>query len=368
MATSLVLQDGQRLPLVDGQRVGLTVQANDLLKPNSVQADYSSTLTLADTPEVRAALEQAQEGISLSDMPYTELPCTLETQGLEVLPNAVAIIEQHQAGEGFEAQVVGGNKSFYAAIEGKTLRELAFPAATEHDWTHTNAVAGAAHTSWEQTYVYDLYDRGKGGPLDGNTVHLHNDELLPSVYVRSIWEQIFSESGYRWAGPLPTLFDHLLMPTATPPGYGEEVRTATKLVAGIDNTDEKHQVFANAYDGREESVLTMPYDYTGARYGYLAPTLPGVHSTVTFRWKAPFVCYINAAASTVVTIDSPYGSGRAQLFFYIGSRELTGGTLLESKKTSQTPTRLSPSVNLSRYLIQKGEELEVRIKLSPGES
>ena len=179
MATSFVLQDGSRLPLADGQRVGLTVQANDLLKPSSVQADYSSTLTLADTPEVRAALAQAQEGISLSPVPYAELAGMLETQGQEVLPNAVAIIEQHEAGSGFEAQVLGGNKSFYSAIDGKTLRELTFPEATEHDWTLANAAAGAAHTNWEQAYVYDLYDRGKGGPAAGSTVHLHADELLP---------------------------------------------------------------------------------------------------------------------------------------------------------------------------------------------
>ncbi|MCB2408061.1 hypothetical protein [Hymenobacter lucidus] len=256
MATSFVLADGQRLPLADGQRVGLTVQANDLLKPASVQADYSSTLTLADTPEVRAALEQAQAGISLSDVPYAVLPGTLETNGQEVLPNAVVVIEQHEAGDGFEAQVLGGNKNFYEAIEGKKLGELTFPESYAHTWTLADAAKGAAHTQWQQGYVYDLYDRGKGGPLEGNTLHVFDDELLPSVYVRRVWEQIFGEAGYRWAGPMPAAFDALLMPTAALPGYGQDIRTATKLVAGIDNTGEKNRKFGNAYEGREESVFT----------------------------------------------------------------------------------------------------------------
>ncbi|TGE29730.1 hypothetical protein [Hymenobacter metallicola] len=363
MAAALVLADGRRLPLTAEQRVGVTVQANNLLKVNSVQSDYSSTLNLADTPEVRAALEQAQHGPALTELPYQLLPCTLESNSLEVLPNAVAIVEQHETGKGFEAQVVGGNEPFYAAIEGKKLQELTFPESTEHDWLHAQAVTGAGHTSWKQGYVYDLYDRGKGGPAEGDKVHLFTDDVFPSVYVRAVWEQLFAESGYRWAGPLPELFDRLLLPTTVMAGYGEAFRKARKLRAGIGPGNAQ---YGNAYEGREEIIFTVPYDSVDAKYGYAAPTAKGIYNPVTRTWKALEPCYVNASALTNVILDSPYGSGRAQLFFYMGSKELAGGTLTESKKGAGHTT-VSPSVNLNRFLLQAGEELHVRIKLSPGE-
>ncbi|MCB2408062.1 hypothetical protein [Hymenobacter lucidus] len=110
----------------------------------------------------------------------------------------------------------------------------------------------------------------------------------------------------------------------------------------------------------------MPYDYTAARYGYLAPTQQDVFSPVTYRWKAPFVCYVNVAASTNVVIESPYGTGRAQLFVYRGNTELAGGQLMESRKSSQALEYLTASVTLNRLLLQPGEEIEIRLKLSRG--
>ncbi|TGE08346.1 hypothetical protein [Hymenobacter fodinae] len=122
MAVTLVLTAGQRLPLSTDSRVGLTVQANNILKAASVQSDYSNTLTLADTAEVCTTLQQAQHGMSLSEVPYTQLPCMLETGATEVLLNAVAIVEQHETGKRFEAHVLGGNTNFYTVIEGRKLR------------------------------------------------------------------------------------------------------------------------------------------------------------------------------------------------------------------------------------------------------
>lgn len=66
MSAAFVTDAGQALPFAD-ERVALTKQDNDLLKEGSVQASYFNTLTLADTPEVRAALEQAQFPLSATD-------------------------------------------------------------------------------------------------------------------------------------------------------------------------------------------------------------------------------------------------------------------------------------------------------------
>ncbi|MCA8830286.1 hypothetical protein [Hymenobacter pini] len=360
MAGSLVLADGQRLPLSEDSRVALTLQANNILQAASVQADFSSTVMLPDSPEVRAALEQAQRGTALTELPYQQLPCTLEVGGRELLPGAVAIVEQHTTGTGFEAQVIGGNKSFYAALEGKKLRDLTFPAVTEHDWVLASAVAGAAHTQWRQSYCYDLYDRGKGGPAEGSTVHLFESGMLPSVYARAVWEQVFAEAGFRWSGLMPELLDRLLLPTAVAPGYGEEFRKARKLVAGISG---QRPDYGRAYEGRPEVVRTVPFDYTDARYGYQAPTAALVWNPATYSWKALEPCYVNVGGSTTVELSSPFGSAQAQLFLYKNGGEVGGGPVVESKKGADS-TWVTATCSGQRLLLEKGDELTLRIKLN----
>ncbi|TGD80300.1 hypothetical protein [Hymenobacter wooponensis] len=368
MAAALILRDGQRLPLAADQRVGLTVQANDILKTSSVQSDYSNTLTLADTPEVRAALQQPQHGLSLSDAPYQQLPCTLEAGNLEVLPNAVAVVEQHETGKGFEAQVLGGNKNFYAAIEGKKLRELAFPYNTEHDWVLQDMAAGAGHTDYSKAYVYDLYDRGKGGPAQDALLKLYEADIYPSLYVRAVWQQIFNEAHCKWTGPMPALFDRLLMPSATAPGYSEEFRKARRLLAGINgsggtgvggpNTDS-----GRAYEGRPEVVRVVPFDDTPARYGYVAPTTPLVWNPAAHSWKALEPCYVNINASLTVELSSPFGSAQAQLFTYVNGQEMGGGAIAESKKGADS-TYVTVSTSDSKRLLKAGDEVTIKVKLN----
>ncbi|TGE04772.1 hypothetical protein [Hymenobacter fodinae] len=363
MAASLKLADGQRLPVAADSRVGLTVQANDILKTSSVQSDYSNTLTLADTPEVRAAMEQAQHGMSLSEVPYAQLPCTLETSATEVLPNAVAIVEQHETGKGFEAQVLGGNKNFYAAIEGKKLRELAFNYNTEHDWVLKVAVAGAGHNDYSQAYVYDLYDRGKGGTADSDTVRLWEDELLPSVYVRAVWQQIFDEARFKWTGPMPSLFDRLLLPTSSALGYSEDFRKSRRLLAGIDHAGGKNTDSGRPYEGRPEVQRVVPFDYTAARYGYVAPTAALVWNPEAHSWKALEPCYVNMSGSVTVNLQNPYGSSQAQLFTYVNGQEIGGVPIVESKKGADS-TYVTATTNASKLLLKAGDTITLKIKLN----
>jgi hypothetical protein len=363
MAAALVLADGQRLPLGADSRVGLTVQANDILKVDSVQSDYSSTLTLADTPQVRAALGQAQHGPSLTDTPYLALPCALEARPTEVLPNAVAMVEQHETGKGFEAQVLGANKSLYDAIDGKKLSELAFPYTTEHDWLLKDVAAGAAHTHYSQAYVYDLYDRGKGGPAQDELLKLYESGLYPSIYVRAVWQQIFDEARLKWAGSMPALFDSLLLPTPVHPGYGEEFRRARKLVAGITYGGNINAESGRPYEGRPEVQRTVPFDYTDPRFGFVAPTEKLVWSPAAHSWKALEPCYVNVSGTIVVELQSPYGSAKAQLFTYVNGQEIEGGPEVESKKGADS-TYVTATVSSTKLLLKAGDTVTLKIKLN----
>lgn len=125
----------------------------------------------------------------------------------------MGIVEQHQPGKGFEVQVLGGNKAFYDAIEGKKLRDLTFPESLYHPWTAPAIAARCSATSWQATPLfYTLYDRGRNAPAEGATVHVHEEPLFPSIYARAVWEQIHREAGYQATGQMPELIDRLVLP------------------------------------------------------------------------------------------------------------------------------------------------------------
>ncbi len=370
---ALILPDGTRLPLADDQRVALTLQDNNILQPASVQAAYSNTLTLSDAPVVRQALSQAQHGPTLTDAPYRLQACAVETGGLEVLPGATAYVEGHTVGEGFECQVVGGNQDLYAALEGKKLRELTFPAEWEHEWTRSMAARGSGRTDWQQGYVYDLHDRGKGGAAEGARVHIYDDGILPSVYVRAVWEQIFTEAGRTWSGAMPELFDRLLMPTEAGAAYSEAYRNARRLVAGIGSDAERD--YGRAYEGRPEVIRTIPYNWTPPERGFLAPSASLVWNPVTHTWRATDVCYVALDASLTVQLSNPTGSSKAQLFALVNGKEINklddagkpvrvAGPAAESKKGADS-TYVTATLNESRLLLQKGDELSIRVRLNP---
>ncbi|RFP65929.1 hypothetical protein D0N36_06915 [Hymenobacter lapidiphilus] len=370
---ALILADGGRLPLADGQRVALTIQDNNILQPASVQAAYSNTLTLADAPPVRAALAQAQHGPALTVAPYQRLACAVEAGGLEVLPGATAYVEAHTAGEGFECQVVGGNQDLYSALEGKKLRELQFPASTAHEWTRTNAAIGSGRLDWRQGYVYELHDRGKGGPEEGARVHIYEELVLASVYARAAWEQIFTEAGRQWSGPMPELFDRLTLPTVAGAAYSEAFRNARRLVAGIGGNRGE---YGRAYEGRPELMRTVPYDTTPTETGFLAPSESLVWNPVTHSWRAKEACYVSVDASLNVELSSPFGSAKAQLFALVNGKQVSkqvegqpvpvAGPAAESKKGADS-TYVTATLNESRLLLARGDELSIRVRLNPAQ-
>lgn len=263
MQTSVILNDGTRLTATPASRVAITKQANDITKVDSVQATYSTTFTLPDTLEVKQALEQAHLGTSATRLPYGSLGGSLEVRGLEVLPRASIQVQGYQPGVGFEAQAFGGTQGFYQALGDKKLSALALPG--QHTWSAQNVAAGLASTGWQDYYCYDVLDRGRLIPEradptsgTGTPFNIFEGELYPTVYVRAVWEQIFTDAGYKWAGPMPAEFDRLTLPAVGAFGYSDDTRAANSVHAGW-----QHQSNNRISKGGEFEIVPFPFNYSG---------------------------------------------------------------------------------------------------------
>jgi hypothetical protein len=255
MAYLLKYADGA--PQVLNGRVAITRQDNDLTKPDTVQASFSTTIALPSDVATHARLEQPHLGTSLSTAPYTGRACALEASGVEVLPGAQLRLDDYTPRTGYTGKLLAGNKSFYDLLGDKTLRELDL-SAFDHDWSLAAVVAGAGHTSYRQGYVYDLYDRGLGAPPQSPlTSPLYQAGYWPTTYARTVWEAIFLGAGVKWSGELPAVFDTALLPATQPYGYSDTTRAAHELVAGYPPTAQR-QRFTDEQDAVLPVGRTLP--------------------------------------------------------------------------------------------------------------
>ncbi|MGI4864635.1 MAG: hypothetical protein ACRYFZ_11995 [Janthinobacterium lividum] len=261
MAYQLKYADGSAQVL--SGRVAITRQDNDITKPDTVQASFSTTIALPSDVATHKRLAQPQLGTSLSSAPYQGKPCALEAGGVEVLPGAQLRLDDYTPRTGYTGKLLAGNKSFYDLLVGadgdKMLRDLDL-SVFDHDWSLAAVALGATHTSWQQGYVYDLYDRGLGAPPvpTAGSSKLYQAGYWPTAYARAVWEAIFVGAGVKWSGELPAVFDTALLPATLPFGYSEQTRADHELVAGYAPTFQR-QRFYDEQDARLAVTWVQPY-------------------------------------------------------------------------------------------------------------
>ncbi len=255
MAYLLKYADGSAQVL--SGRVAITRQDNDITKPDTVQAAFSTSFALPDDVTTHKRLAQPHVGTSLSSAPYQGAAVCLEVSGVEVLPGARLRLSDYTPRTGYTGQLLAGNKAFYDLLGDKTLRDLDM-SAFDHEWTLANVVAAAANTSYQRGYVYDLYDRGLGAPpLPPMSSKLYEAGYWPTAYARAVFEQIFTDAGVKWSGTLPPIFDTALLPATQPYGYSDATRQADESVIGYNPTDQRRR-----FTSEQDAVL--PYYQTGA--------------------------------------------------------------------------------------------------------
>jgi hypothetical protein len=195
MAYLLKYSDGSAQVL--NGRVAITRQDNDLARPETVEASYSTSFSLPSDIATHARLGHPHLGTSLSTTPYAGQACALDASGIEVLPGARLRLDDYTPRTGYTGKLLAGNKSFYDLLGDKTLRELDL-GQFSHDWSLSAVAASAGHTSYQQGYVYDLYDRGLSAPpAPSLTSPLYQAGYWPTVYARAVWEAIFLGAGVK---------------------------------------------------------------------------------------------------------------------------------------------------------------------------
>jgi hypothetical protein len=293
MAYLLKYPDGSAQPLTG--RVAITRQDNDITKPDTVQAAFTTSFALPDDVDTHRRLAQPQLGTSLSPTPYKGASACLEASGVEVLPGARLTFDDYTPRTGYTGKLLAGNRGFYDLLlnpdgSDKTLRQLDL-SAFDHDWTLGAVAQGAGHSSWQQGYVYDLYDRGLGAPVQpaAGSSKLFEAGYWPSTYARAVLEAIFLGAGVKRKGELPAIFDTALLPAVQAFGYSEVTRAAHELVAGYRPTD-LARTFEDEQNNATPYGWTLPYRHV-AGTGFDAVDNTNLHQGGAVAFNAATYTY-----------------------------------------------------------------------------
>lgn len=292
MSSTRLLIEGQEVDLGEAV-VALTKQANDITKPETIQADYSNTITLPDTQKNRAILGFADEVGSETDIPYTILDAQLYKDGVEVVPYGKAEL---QSGN-FDLDIYSGNRNFFDVLGDKSIRELDL-SAFNHIWDYATVVANAGNDTWQVGFLYDLYDRGKALNLSG----IDWRDFLPSVFGRAIWEQIFTDAGFTYTGFEHPMLDKLLVPIVEKYTFDDKYRK-----------DREFKVTSNAANiQRIANPVDNLLQFNFVKDGYSTDAIGGFNlSTYRYTVESPRLMTFESGVNVILQTDG--GSLKATL-------------------------------------------------------
>lgn len=119
---------GRLIDLSEDQPIALSYQVNDIAELSDRQANYSNRFTIPDTNNNSYVLNFTNSIPSNTKAPYRKLPCTYIQNGIPVIQNGIAIIEQYSGS--YDITIYSGIYDFFQQIGDKTLLDI--------DWSELN--------------------------------------------------------------------------------------------------------------------------------------------------------------------------------------------------------------------------------------
>ena len=201
--------------LSDDSPIALTFQINDLAEVQNQQGNTSNQFKIPLTQNNRAILGYADdisiENLKLSpQIPYTALTAKIIQNGIEILPNAIAEINQIDDNTA-SITILSGNVDFFDALGGQiadmgdstsqwtnygqTLPWKPF----DHTWNLQNVVASQMHTETDG-WIYPIVDYGLISQTDFSNIDVRNQR--PGFFIKKAIDILVQATGYTAQGSL----------------------------------------------------------------------------------------------------------------------------------------------------------------------
>lgn len=183
--------EGQRIELFD-RSVSQNFQVNDLADLKDRRGDYTNTIKAPRSPQNISVLDYLGLSGSVSRAPYRKLRVQYSIDGIELISNGYAKI--NTIDDFIEIVIYSGNISLKETLGVKKLNELNY-SDLNHYLNQETYINSFSNT---KGYIYGLGDFGVNAP--SGTVAIQNQ--APSVFVSTLVNKIFTESGYTYSGDI----------------------------------------------------------------------------------------------------------------------------------------------------------------------
>lgn len=203
--------------LDDDEVVPINKQVNDIAEMQDRQSDFTSQFKIRKTRAMRALFELSGEIGANTIFPYQRQPCRLVQSGVEMITAGNMILDKSDDMY-YYVSIYSGNLGFFNDIEGLTIKDVTL---ANYDWTIANIKAGHDAVALPD-YLFPLCEPSDDSGiapirLAGNTIEMYGGYTWMFVNVRTIWDLIFSKSGYTCIGGILTdnKFNGLFIPLSS---------------------------------------------------------------------------------------------------------------------------------------------------------
>jgi len=197
----------------DDSPIALTFQINDLAEVKNQQGNTSNQFKIPLTQNNRAILGFADDISIQSITPYTALQAKIIQNGIEILPNAIAEINEVDD-DTASITILSGNVDFFDALGG----QIADMGDSTSQWSnygsnlpwkpfdHTwdlETVANSQKNTEQDGWIYPIVDYGMIDPVDF-TQPLDVRNQRPGFFIKKAIDLMIQSTGYAAKGSLLT--------------------------------------------------------------------------------------------------------------------------------------------------------------------
>jgi hypothetical protein len=197
--------------LSDDNPIALTFQINDLAEVKNQQGNTSNQFKIPLTQNNRSILGFADDISIQSQTPYTSLQAKIIQNGIEILPNAIAEINEVDDNTA-SITILSGNVDFFDALGGQ-IADMGDSTSQwsnygsnlpwkpfDHRWNLDSVANSQKHTE-QEGWIYPIVDYGMIDPVDfTQPIDVRNQR--PGFFIKKAIDLMIESTGYTAKGSL----------------------------------------------------------------------------------------------------------------------------------------------------------------------
>lgn len=227
--------DGVLIDLEPSEPIACTYQRNDIAELKDRQADFTNEFKVPLTNHNKITFGNPDMVATDSIKAYRLHNAKLEQDGIEIIQNGIAIINESDENGYVNITVLSGIYDFFQTISNKSIKDLAKLSLSNHKWTSQNAFNSTVdNQAGFLDYTYPLIQYGGEDALNQD---FNIARQVPSFFIRKIVDYIFEEAGYTKEGMIFNydFYNRLLLPLTDGAVRSQEWIKARSAKVGTSN-------------------------------------------------------------------------------------------------------------------------------------